>query len=517
MRYVIAGSVAAKLQGLDVTPGDLDVVPALDRENLQRLADLLREIEAVPERTGRWETTGTGERRWLAEAAEVPADWKLDPDDLLSLDHAFSTNLGNFDVVPSLMGSYDDLKARAILSHVHGGRHWLAAIEDLLAGMTKARRDKDVPRVKALRALQRESAGWQELAVDAAREVLERAWRHPVSIRPHQVIRDWGRHRLLSCVVKRGPEGAPNQVVVKVSQRACGTIFAEWAGLELLNRLDQTRAIVPRLYGGDRERDLLVIEHVGEGPTLHHLLQSRRSWAVNALEESMWLLAQVHGATQGLCGEYAELYAKLTHEPIPPTELDRTLACLADSLSEACDAIGVDSRAAASELELIATRLLAEDCACYTFDDQCPPNRVLTNERLRFVDLEMGRFRHPFIDAAYPIIGHLRCMDGLRLPTGVRETMLDAYRGALATHAPALVMDQRFDMDMACASAARLVQLLGALPRALELDRTVGYFGVRSRERIVASLEAFLDYRPVATVLPELTLGKHPLEGTWSW
>ncbi len=130
---------------------------------------------------------------------------------------------------------------------------------------------------------------------------------------------------------------------------------------------------------------------------------------------------------------------------------------------------------------------------------------MLTNGRLRYVDLEMGRFRHPFVDGAYPIIGHLRCMDGFRLPMGVQEKMLDAYRGALAVHNPELVDDERFATDMVSACAVWLIRLLQPMPRALERDRTVGYFGIRSRQRILASLDAFLGYAPAARVLPALT------------
>lgn len=36
--YVVTGSAAALLHGVPVEPGDLDVTPALDRENLERLA-----------------------------------------------------------------------------------------------------------------------------------------------------------------------------------------------------------------------------------------------------------------------------------------------------------------------------------------------------------------------------------------------------------------------------------------------------------------------------------------------
>jgi hypothetical protein len=47
VRYILIGSAAAQLYGTEAQPGDLDITPALDRENLARLASLLLEIEAM--------------------------------------------------------------------------------------------------------------------------------------------------------------------------------------------------------------------------------------------------------------------------------------------------------------------------------------------------------------------------------------------------------------------------------------------------------------------------------------
>lgn len=47
VRYILIGSAAAQLYGTEAQPGDLDITPALDRENLARLASLLLEIEAT--------------------------------------------------------------------------------------------------------------------------------------------------------------------------------------------------------------------------------------------------------------------------------------------------------------------------------------------------------------------------------------------------------------------------------------------------------------------------------------
>jgi hypothetical protein len=57
--------------GIDIgVPGDLDITPALDPENLARLAAALLEMEAMldPDSPpGHWETQPDGERKWVVD------------------------------------------------------------------------------------------------------------------------------------------------------------------------------------------------------------------------------------------------------------------------------------------------------------------------------------------------------------------------------------------------------------------------------------------------------------------
>ena len=161
--YVVTGSVAALLHGVPLEPGDLDVTPALDRENLERLARALEELGArqhPDEPFGRWEADDDGERRWVqfeptAADREERARWRPDPADVASFDHLLCTRHGALDVVPEIAGTYDDLRPRAVVIERDGRRVCVESIADLLATLTVPRRQNDVARVQALRALQR--------------------------------------------------------------------------------------------------------------------------------------------------------------------------------------------------------------------------------------------------------------------------------------------------------------------------------------------------------------------------
>jgi len=162
VQFVLAGSVAVQAWGVDVgTPGDLDIVPDLSRDNLRRLADGLRALEAESSPvTGRWVQSGADEYTW----EQYPEDHPLfgtriarpDPEDIATFDSLFKTRYGELDVVPYISGAYDALITGATHMTVHGVPDVpVASIEDLLACLTVPRRAEDADRVRALRTIQR--------------------------------------------------------------------------------------------------------------------------------------------------------------------------------------------------------------------------------------------------------------------------------------------------------------------------------------------------------------------------
>lgn len=48
MRWVLTGSTVLAIYGARLVPNDLDVTPALEPDNLQRLAGALPDIDTVP-------------------------------------------------------------------------------------------------------------------------------------------------------------------------------------------------------------------------------------------------------------------------------------------------------------------------------------------------------------------------------------------------------------------------------------------------------------------------------------
>ena len=158
VRFVLAGSAAVRAHGVALEPGDLDVVPDTSRENLRRVATAIEAVGGRPAGPfGDWVELPNGEKKWEARPtsqAEIDA-WAPDPEDVASFDHKLRTRLGDLDLVPTLAGGYAELAARAVTLSVEGVDVPVASIADLLAKMTVPRREKDVPRVAALRSIQR--------------------------------------------------------------------------------------------------------------------------------------------------------------------------------------------------------------------------------------------------------------------------------------------------------------------------------------------------------------------------
>lgn len=160
LRYVLVGSAAAAAHGVELRPADLDVVPDTEEMNLRRLVEVLRELEAMPLGPfGGWTEIGNGEKKWIPRPTteEELTGWMPDVQDISSFDHAYVTRLGNLDVVPEIAGSYEVLLRRASSRTWNGFEVRLAHVDDLLARLTVPRREKDGPRVAALREIQRGS------------------------------------------------------------------------------------------------------------------------------------------------------------------------------------------------------------------------------------------------------------------------------------------------------------------------------------------------------------------------
>ncbi len=138
VKYVVIGAVAAIAQGYPLTTQDLDLTPACDPDNLERLAVVLLELRA--------------ELR-VTRGPSVP--FPIDPAFLAQADSwTLSTAHGDLDLVfqPAGTTGYTDLRRDAIEVDLGRGLTvWMASLRDVIRSKEAANRVKDQAQLPALR------------------------------------------------------------------------------------------------------------------------------------------------------------------------------------------------------------------------------------------------------------------------------------------------------------------------------------------------------------------------------
>ena len=138
VRYVVIGAVAAIAQGSPLPTEDIDVTPARDIANLERLAAALRELDArlrVPDKP---------------EGVAFPFDpTYLAGNEIWNL----TTPHGDLDLVfvPAGTEGYEDLKRDAILVDFGAVQAPMASLVDVIRSKQASSRAKDHAQLPALR------------------------------------------------------------------------------------------------------------------------------------------------------------------------------------------------------------------------------------------------------------------------------------------------------------------------------------------------------------------------------
>ena len=138
VRYVLIGAAAARIAGAPVVTEDIDVTPAIDRANLERLAGALRELDA---------------RLRSPEPEGVPFPIDADMPTGAEL-WTLTTSAGDLDVcfTPSGTRGYEDLRREASRERLGRGLTVnVASLRDVIRSKEAAGRAKDLAQLPLLR------------------------------------------------------------------------------------------------------------------------------------------------------------------------------------------------------------------------------------------------------------------------------------------------------------------------------------------------------------------------------
>lgn len=140
VQYVVVGAVAAIAQGYPLTTHDLDVTPARDPANVERLAVALRELGIRLRVSAGQAVDFPLEAQFLGDATS----WTLETRDGLSFDVMFE---------PAGTAGYTDLLRDAVsLDLGEGLIVKVASLRDLIRMKQAAGRPKDIAQIPALEA-----------------------------------------------------------------------------------------------------------------------------------------------------------------------------------------------------------------------------------------------------------------------------------------------------------------------------------------------------------------------------
>ena len=141
VRYVLIGGLAAVTHGAPLVTQDVDVCYARDSDNLERLADALREAHAE------------------LRGAEPGLPFRLDGKTLARGDaFTFTTEVGWLDIMatPSGVSGFEELARTATPFTLFGHEVLVASVDDLIRMKRAAGRPKDLLALEELGALRDE-------------------------------------------------------------------------------------------------------------------------------------------------------------------------------------------------------------------------------------------------------------------------------------------------------------------------------------------------------------------------
>ncbi len=138
VRFVVIGGIAASLQGSTTITNDFDICYARERDNLERLAESLRELDAT------------------LRGAEELVPFQLDARSLKAgMNFTFDTKYGPFDCIGEASGNFDyeQLRRNADEMDLVQTKVFVASLDDLIRMKRAAGRNKDLIEVENLSAL----------------------------------------------------------------------------------------------------------------------------------------------------------------------------------------------------------------------------------------------------------------------------------------------------------------------------------------------------------------------------
>lgn len=263
------------------------------------------------------------------------------------------------------------------------------------------------------------------------------------------------RSSVQRCPIIEGPVSAPASVIVKqansdtfdpdTANDAAWMLFNDWASMQFLRQVEMPMPLVPAFYGGERQAGLFVMEDLGAGTRLDHLLLGDDA---EAAEAGLLAYAEIHGRLHAQTIGRQKEYLRLREALGPATSISEYFAY--DHVVPALHAVaellelplqpGVDDELAS----LKETLLDPGPFLAFVQSDAAPDNVLCDGTDWRLIDFEGGRYTHALLEGVYIRMPFPTCWCVYRLPAAIMQRAENAYRTELARMCPAAADDRRF-------------------------------------------------------------------------
>ena len=298
-----------------------------------------------------------------------------------------------------------------------------------------------------------------------ATTTLRRTWGEAFHLEQPTLVSDRGRNQVFRCRVQ-GEGAFPPSVIVKWIKDPLDPVrgLTDWASLAFLSQMADEHPVAPRLFGGDAEHLLFVMEDLGEEGSIEHLLHthdsSRATIMLCALARQMGTL---HATTMGKEHQFERLCK------------DRSLATVSSRFQEAerwlegckkverwCHELSYLPPAGFEQACIRTADTFAHPGAflALTHGDPAPTNNYLSGNQIYLIDFEYAGYRH----ALYDLTGwNILCP----LPDACVHLMSHHLRAALAPACPAAGCDGIYQTAWAILCSYRAMALLSWMPLRL--------------------------------------------------
>lgn len=263
------------------------------------------------------------------------------------------------------------------------------------------------------------------------------------------------RSKVQRVPILEGPALAPASVIVKqtnsetfdpdATNTAAWLLFNDWASLQFLRQIEMPTPLTSICYGGDRHAGVFVMEDLGAGTRLDHLLLSDDA---QAAEAGLLAYAEIHGRlhayTMGKQTEYTRI-----REALGSTTSSSSFYSY-DGLTPAFHAIAelldiplqpeIDDELAA----LTHTLLNPGPFLTFVQSDAAPDNFLHDGTNWRLIDFEGSRYAHALLEGVYCRMPFPTCWCVYRLPDTLIQRTEAVYRTELARACPAATDDTLF-------------------------------------------------------------------------